>query len=172
MKKSTSLFATALCAFVLFGCSTSTPSTTLPDPVTETCTSSETGVTISYKFTAPAQNQDITQMGISIDLTLADLGLAQEDLDQITEEDLQSFTDSLKEMYTQLLNTMYGISPDDITVKTTNTNMTLNVFISDLSAFEANASDDQKEALSHFFGGTYVFKDAITSIEEQGFTCE
>ncbi len=172
MKKSTSLFATTLCAFVMFGCSTSTPSTTLPDPVTETCTSSETGMSISYKFTAPAQNQDITQMGISIVLTLADLGLAQEDLDQVTEEDLQAFTDSLKEMYTQLLNTMYGIDPDDITVTTTNTTMTLNVFISDLSAFEAKVSDEEKEALSHFFGGTYVFKDVITSIEEQGFTCE
>ncbi len=172
MKKSTSLFSATLCSVLLFGCSTSTPSTTLPDPVTSTCTNSENGVSISYKFTAPAQNQDITQMGISIDLTLADLGLTQEDLSQFSKEEIQDFTASLEDMYTQLLTTMYGINPDDIKITTTDTTMTFNVFISDLSLFVEKASDEEKESLLRFFGGTYVLKDALTSVEAQGFTCE
>lgn len=189
--------ASTVCTLMLFGCSTSPTPTKLPDPVQATCTNTESGMAISYQFTAPAQNQDITQMKITIQLNLKELQEASassqvdtseasstsqivntsensvsiKESDASEEETSEVSIESLEEKYKQLLNTMYGIDPTDVKVSYTDDTMTFEVFIPDLKAFEEKVGEDAQEALLYFLGNTYVLKDVVTSIEAQGFSC-
>lgn len=161
MKKWNSLLISASCSLVFFSCSSS-------NAVSTTCSKVEDGTTMTYKLSAPAKDQDINKMVMVLDLSLEDLGITSDDLNNPDTKDLIS---SIEDMYKQLLKSMYGIDPNDVVIKTTDKKLSFEITISDLKDFEDHIGSDYAQAMLEFFGGSYVYEEAIKGIEEANFTC-
>lgn len=163
MKHNRRLIGALLSGLILVGCSQGGG---VSKAVSETCMADIQGMTMTVILNAPSEDADLSSIDfdfkIPFDVLRANAGDAAASLsdEQLKEAAIQS-----ESIYKSMISSMIGVEEDAIKVETSDTEMNLNLNMTNFDKFREIAGMNESDSM--------IYKDVVKSLQDDSdFTCD